>query len=546
MSHMLLRLVSICIIVLLMPGTSFPMDTSPLEPPDTSSPRGTLESFMEATSDLSAALQDDAMDREEIWQHWNRGIRCFNLSEVPPTIVEDVALESVLLLREILDRLELPAMETVPDKASVRENSLTKWRLPHTEIIIGKVATGAKAGSFLFTPDTVERLHEYYVAIRNQPYTHGETQGLYEDYIYASGWMIPDGLIGHLPDWMREDHLGQTVWQWFGFVLVTLFMTIFLWGTLKVSRAWRARKMEKGGQLCSLFFPLFGMGGCVISEYLFRAQVNITGKVLTITRFVLEAMFFLFAAWGIIVLGNIVIHRIITSRHIKEEALDADVIKLVGRLVSISLVFVLFFNAGKYFGLPITAVFASAGIVGMAIALAARETLSNFFGGVSIFLDRPFKAGDYIVLDTGERGEVKAVGMRSTRLQTRDDVLITVPNSIITNVKIVNQSAPYLHFRVRVPVGIAYEADFDRAERILMEIAGDQNSVKKNPAPKVRLRTLGDWSVNLELLVWAVRPHDRGRIVHDLSKEIHRRFKEEGIKIPYPQHEVYLQSNNDE
>ena len=77
--------------------------------------------------------------------------------------------------------------------------------------------------------------------------------------------------------------------------------------------------------------------------------------------------------------------------------------------------------------MSLTAVFASAGIVGLGIALAAKETLANFFGGISIFLDRPFKSGDYIVLDSGERGRVVEVGLRSTRILTRDDIQIPVP-----------------------------------------------------------------------------------------------------------------------
>lgn len=543
MSQMLLRFFVVCVLTLFMQVSAFSMPVSPLEPPDTSSPRATLESFMEATDDLSDALQDDDMERDEIWQHWNRGIRCFDLSQVPPTIVDDVAQESVLLLREILDRLKLPAMDTVPDKAFVRKNGLMKWRLPHTEIIVGKVVDGPKTGDFLFTPDTVERLNDYYLAVRDLPYSNGETQGLYEDYIYASGWMIPDGLIGELPDWLREDRLGQATWKWFGFLLVILFMVAVLWGTLVITRAWRVKRHGKGWQLDNLFFPLLGMVSCVVSEYLFRAQVNITGKVLTVTCMILEAVFFVFVAWGIIALGNVAIYRIIATRSIKEEALDADVIKLIGRLISFGLVFVLFFNVGKYFGLPVSAVFASAGIAGMAVALAARETLSNFFGGVSIFLDRPFKAGDYIVLDSGERGEVKAVGMRSTRLLTRDDVLITVPNSIITSVKIVNQSAPYPRFRVRIPVGVAFGTDFEHAEKVLMEIAESHGAVLETPVPRIRLRSLGEWAIQLELLVWANSPHERGLLIHDLSKEIYRRFEEEGIKIPYPQREVHIQSS---
>ncbi len=542
MNRIVLRSFVVCLLVLLLQASSYALPLSPLEPPDTSSPRGTLESFMEATDDLSDALQDEDVDRDTVWQHWNRAIRCFNLSQVPPTIVEDVALESVLRLREILDRIELPAMETVPNKDTAKHYGTMIWRLPHTEISIGKVTQGEYAGEFLFTPNTVDRLDDYYDAVRDLPYRDGETQGLYEDYIYASGWMIPDGFIGDLPGWMRDNYVGQALWKWVGFALVVSLISVLLWGVYIVSAAWRAKRCKKGWPVERLFTPLLGMGGCTLIEYLLKAQINITGKVLSVSCFVLEGMFLIFATWAIIVFGNIVIYRIIASRHIKEEALDADVIKLIGRLVAFCLVFVLFFYAGRHFGLPVTAVFASAGIVGMAVALAARETLSNFFGGVSIFLDRPFKAGDYIVLETGERGEVKTVGMRSTRIQTRDDILITIPNSIITSVKIVNQSAPHPHFRVRIPVGVAYGTDIDEVEKVLISVGETHEAVMDSPVPRVRLRSFGDSSINIELLVWAIQPRDRGRLIHELSKLIVRRFEEEGIVIPFPQRDVHIMS----
>ena len=105
--------------------------------------------------------------------------------------------------------------------------------------------------------------------------------------------------------------------------------------------------------------------------------------------------------------------------------------------------------------IDITPLVASAGIVGVAVALAAKDTIANFFGGISIFVDKPYKIGDYIVLDRGERGEVVRIGIRSTRIKTRDDILITIPNSIIANTKIINESAPVPNFRIRVPVSVA-------------------------------------------------------------------------------------------
>ena len=117
----------------------------------------------------------------------------------------------------------------------------------------------------------------------------------------------------------------------------------------------------------------------------------------------------------------------------------------------------------------ITPLLASAGIVTAAVALASKDTLANFFGGISIFVDRPYNLGDYIIVGGDERGEVVDIGVRSTRIMTRDDVLITIPNAQMANATIVNQSGRVPRFRIRAKVGVGYDSDPDVVEKALME-----------------------------------------------------------------------------
>ncbi len=191
----------------------------------------------------------------------------------------------------------------------------------------------------------------------------------------------------------------------------------------------------------------------------------------------------------------------------------------------------------------LTPLFASAGIAGIAVALAAKDTLANFFGGISLFVDKTFKVGDYIILDSGERGEVVELGIRSTRVKTRDDVMITVPNSILATTKIINESAPVPRFRIRVPVGVAYGSDLQRIEEILLEVAQNNPNVSPEPNPRARLRAFGDSSVNFELLCWVEDPSLKGLETHKLLKEIYRVFMEKGVTIPFPQRDIHIISD---
>ncbi|UCF66618.1 MAG: mechanosensitive ion channel family protein [Acidobacteriota bacterium] len=191
--------------------------------------------------------------------------------------------------------------------------------------------------------------------------------------------------------------------------------------------------------------------------------------------------------------------------------------------------------------IDVTAWLASAGIVGIALGFAAKDTLANLFSGLFILADAPYKVGDFIVLDTGERGQVTQVGLRSTRLLTRDDIEVTIPNAVIANAKIINESGgPWQKQRLRVPVGVAYGSDIDHVKSVLLDIALKHSEVASDPEPRARFRSFGASSLDLELLCWVEEPVLRGSVLDALNTTIYKRFAEEKIQIPFPQRDVYV------
>jgi len=189
----------------------------------------------------------------------------------------------------------------------------------------------------------------------------------------------------------------------------------------------------------------------------------------------------------------------------------------------------------------VTAWLASAGILGIAIGFAAKDTLSNFFSGVFILADSPYKIGDYIILDSGERGRVTDIGIRTTRLLTRDDIQIILPNAAIANAKIINETGgPHEMERVRVTVGVAYGSDIEKVRRILMEVAAQSQYLIESPAPRVRFREFGDSSLRFQLMGWIEEPVLRGRALDELNTAVYERFRKENIVIPFPQRSVHL------
>lgn len=187
-----------------------------------------------------------------------------------------------------------------------------------------------------------------------------------------------------------------------------------------------------------------------------------------------------------------------------------------------------------------TPLLASAGIVTAAVALASKDTLANFFGGVSIFVDRPYRLRDYIILNTGERGEVVNIGIRSTRILTRGDVLITVPNAVMANSKIVNQSGQVPRYRVRARVGVGYASDVDKVEEVLLTACEGLSEILPTPKARVRFREFGDSALVFDLLFWVHDPADQGRLLHEVNRNIHKKLGSAGIEIPFPQRVVHF------
>ena len=189
----------------------------------------------------------------------------------------------------------------------------------------------------------------------------------------------------------------------------------------------------------------------------------------------------------------------------------------------------------------INGILASAGVLGVVLGLAAKDTVANFFAGIFLMADSPFKEGDYILLDTGERGYVKQMGIRSTRFMTRDDIEITIPNSVIAASKIVNESGgPVETERVRSTLHVAYESNIDDVKALLISIALGNENVLKAPEPRVRFREFGDHGLKLQLLFWIHKPEIRGRTVDAVNTEIYKQFSQNNISIPYPTMKVIL------
>jgi MscS family membrane protein len=225
------------------------------------------------------------------------------------------------------------------------------------------------------------------------------------------------------------------------------------------------------------------------------------------------------------------------ERH-REEGVIVHTLALVNNLITVMLIIGGCFALLRIWSIDLNPLLASAGLVTAIGALAARDTLADFLGGIAIFLDRPYHIGDLVVLNSGERGEVVSIGIRSTRLRTRDDVFVTIPNSLMATAKIINETGFVPQYRVRCRLGVAYSSDLDEVEKFILASLEGNPFVLREPQPRVRYREFGDWAVELEVLAWIQDPRDRGAARDQIIREVHRAFREGRIDIPFPQREI--------
>jgi small conductance mechanosensitive channel len=175
----------------------------------------------------------------------------------------------------------------------------------------------------------------------------------------------------------------------------------------------------------------------------------------------------------------------------------------------------------------------------LAIGFAAQESLSNFIAGIMIFWDKPFKIGDWIVID-GELGQVKRVTFRSTRLQNMDGDIMIFPNMKMLSEKLINKSTNDIT-RANVAVGIAYRESIEGARKALLELVNRDPRILKSPEPEVVVKNLGASSVDLMLHFWIREEKYEDAMQFEYMERAKVALDEAGIEIPFPHMQVLLE-----
>lgn len=217
-----------------------------------------------------------------------------------------------------------------------------------------------------------------------------------------------------------------------------------------------------------------------------------------------------------------------------------DVLPLVKKFNIIIFILIGFLIILDFWNINLTGFLAGVGIAGIVIGFALKDSLSNVFGGISLILDKAYKVGDKVKLDSGELGVIYGVGLRSTRLKTFDNEVIIIPNNVLANTKILNYAQPDQNMRVSVTFGVEYGSDVKKVIKIANKSGNKVKDRSKEIDPRTVFFEIGPYSLIFKTFIWV----DNYTLAHgsrlELTDYIYNDLKKEGIEIAFPTNTIHL------
>ena len=478
-------------------------DTGPLNPLDTSSPRATLQGFTDTVDGIYAGMTDllenyaksdrlypTSQERQEqidLLRRAPRAIRAMDVSGIPPVLQDTIPAERLLQLKEILDRIQLPPLANIPDQETMARLALRRWRLPGTEIDFVQVQDGPRAGEYLVSAETVDRLPEFYAEVANLPYKPGAAKQLNEVFrtlstgststLYEAFRSSPAGLLAivplrwmlNLPAWTRTSLAGVTVWQWVGLSIGLLLGVLFILACHRLARRLANRHEKQPGLYWrALPVPLSISLVAALLVPSLCALFRIGGTPRVVLAFAQTMAFYLSVAWLSIIILIIIGDMVVSSEHLKRSSLDNQLIRLSVRLIGAMCATAFLVRGADELGFPAYSVLAGLGVGGLAVALAARDSIANLLGSLLIMFEKPFRVG-HLIRVSGSEGTVEDVGFRSTRIRTPDNSLISIPNNAIVNATVENLSLRAMR-RQRLALQITYDTPREKVEALVTRV----------------------------------------------------------------------------
>lgn len=530
---------------------------TPLAPPATRSPRETLFEFIDTANAAASIIyqieQEEA--KRDGWFHsavsverakyaeeyLEQAIRTLNLSEVPEVDRRRIGLEHALMLRDILDRIVLPEVDAVPDfSGEDTANKITRWEIPGTEIAIVRGTRDQYIDEYLFSPNTVRRIPEFYDEIKSLKSVnqHSPQYRFYTFYISSPGHLLPPKWHSLLPDWSQDAlYFQQTIWQWGALFLTLLFVALMCFKLIR----WDTDKHEESGHT---FLPvLYSLMVAIIlwgALYFIENVLNITSATFKVISVALTGLIFISLSWSSYVFINWLAERLFQDKGITANSIDLSVIRTIFRLISIVAATTVLYFGAEFLGVPIAPLLAGFGALGLAIGIGAQEYFKNVVGGLTLFLDRPVSVGEKCDFN-GIVGKVEEIGLRSTKIRTEEKQLMVIPNATFSTANITNH-ARIRSFKLDSTIGLDYAISRKQLLNLLAQLRMCLEGFPTVQKSSVFLDKLSDYSLNIRVKADVITTNklEFAEFKELFFLKVLEIVENEGCRLAYPTQTLYL------
>lgn len=321
-----------------------------------------------------------------------------------------------------------------------------------------------------------------------------------------------------------------------GLLLGFLARRIILKRLNNVDRSTHARSLASDVLLSLVRGPMvlwFFVGAILVAVRFIPASEHVKGFLQGFSAIFVIAL----VAWAAAQIASTMVSSVLERAHIPAASLMTHLTKIVILIVGFLVIL-------QTFGISITPIITALGVGGLAVALALQPTLTNLFAGIQILAARQLVPGDYVKLSSGEEGYVVDVTWRHTTLRQLSHNIIVVPNTQISAASITNYHLPASELSVPVQVDVSYGSDLEFVERVTLEVAREvmQEVVGGVPkfAPYMRYHTFGDSGIIFNVHLRGNEYATQHLIKHEFIKRLYKRYKQEGIEIPFPTRIIHL------
>jgi MscS family membrane protein len=513
----------------------------------TESPRDTLTSFGELRDDLVETFARYTADEttavhEQLILILEQLRWLIDLSEVSRADRDTVTVATIGYLLDIFERVPLPDPEDVPDEETLAKEALSFYRIPGTPLRIVRIADGDRAGEFLFSSRTISVAPRFYRAIENEPILMGRQIRNWSWLIpQSTGPAIPTALVRAIPFELKSLWFGTPVWKVIVIVLLAVIALVLL-GLLHRFIPRRTTQSRIVQLTLRIIQPVAILALVGVGYPFLELQLGVAGAVSRIVNGVTVLVICGAAAWLFWLVTKLFFEWLILSPRIRDESLDANLLRLIAGIIGIVGVTIILGIGGQTLGLPVLSMVAGLGIGGVAVALAIRPTLENLIGGFVLYIDKPIRVGDFCTFGD-HTGTVETIGVRSVQIRSLDRTLITVPNAQFADMQIINW-ARCDQMMIHHIIGLRYETDDDQLRYVLAKIREMFYGHPRIDSDTVRVRFVayGPSSQDIEIRVYARTRewNDFYAIQEDVLLRISEIVKKSGTGFAFPSQTVYM------